>query len=91
MSAVSVGTHSRPTRPRVAAARKALTAARKRAAGAAAATQARMWSLRQAVLGVAGCAFVDGSAYQVNLGMGLLTTGVSLWLLGWLSEDEDED
>lgn len=91
MSTASIGSRSRPARSRAAAVRELLTAIGKRAANAAATTHARLWSLRQAALGVGGLACIDGSAYQVNFGIGLLTTGVSLLLLGWLGEDEDED
>lgn len=91
MSTASIDSHSRPAGSRGAAARKTLTAIGKRAANAAATTHARLWSLRQAALGVGGLACIDGSAYQVSLGIGLLTTGVSLLLLGWLGEDENED
>lgn len=89
MSTASLGAHSRPDRSRWSAARKTLAAAGTRAAKAAATTRARLWSLRQAVLGVAGLACIDGSAFQVNEGIGLLVTGGSLLLLGWLGEDDD--
>jgi len=88
MSTASIGAHSRPDESRWSAARKTLAAVGSRAANAAAGTRARLWSLRQAALGVAGLACIDGSAYQVNLGIGLLVTGGSLLLLGWLGEDE---
>lgn len=89
MSAVSISAHSRPEPSRWAATRKTLAAIGKRAADATAATQSRLWSLRQAALGIGGLACIDGSAYQVNTGTGLLVTGASLLLLGWLGEDDD--
>lgn len=90
MTAATVDTRPEPARSRWTAARKSLTVARRHVADAAAATQARVWSLRQAVLGVAGLACIDGSAFQVNTGTGLLVTGGSLLLLGWIGEDDDD-
>ena len=85
MSSITVGAHSRPPQGRWASARRAIAGVRATAADAWARSAARSpgWLRRMSpVLSIGGMACVDVSAYQVNLGVGLLVTGISGLTLG---------
>lgn len=90
MTTATLDTHSRPTPGRAAAARAAFTAWRHKARTAAGRTATnvagRVTDLRSAALIVGGFGFVDAAAYSIGTVLGLGATGVSLWLLEWLSD-----
>lgn len=87
MSTASIGAHSRPAEPRWPAARKTWADVKRRTAEAAGTARARAWSLRRAALTIGGFACIDAAAFQVNIGTGLLATGISALVLETLGED----
>lgn len=86
MTTASIGSHTRPATSRLAPARAAFAAWRRKAGVTTAQVATRAAGLRRAVLTVAGFGFVDAAAYEAHLIAGLVATGVSLWLLEWLSD-----
>lgn len=79
MTTATIGAHSRPAEARWANTRRTLAAWRRRSAGAATALWHRHGS---PALTISGLTCIDASAYQVNLGIGLLVTGISGLVLG---------
>lgn len=86
MTTASIGAHTRPDASRLAPARAAFAAWRRKAGTATAQAATQAAKLRRAALTVAGFGFVDAAAYEAHLIAGLVATGVSLWLLEWLSD-----
>ena len=87
MSSLTVGAHSRPRTDRWTGIRQAWAVVADVAAAAGHAVADRAARARQAVLTITGLGFVDAAAYQVTLGVGLASTGVSLLLLEYLTSE----
>jgi hypothetical protein len=83
MSAISVGAHSRPAPPRWETSRQLVAKWWQASARATAGAASR---LRHPVMTVSGLACIDAAAFQVNVGTGLLTTGVSILLYEWAED-----
>jgi hypothetical protein len=86
MTTATIGAH-RPAESRWTPARRELTRWRAKTANATRAAAARAMDFRRAVLTVTGFGFVDASAYQVTVGVGLLVTGASVLVLEWLTSE----
>jgi hypothetical protein len=86
MTTASLCAHTRQPVKRWTPAREGFAAWRRKAGAATAQVAARAAGLRRTALTVAGFGFVDAAAYEVGLIAGLVSTGVSLWLLEWLSD-----
>lgn len=90
MTTATLDAHSRRAPGRATAARATFAAWRRKAGLAASRTATnmagRVASIRSAALIVTGFGFVDAAAYSIKLVLGLAATGISLWLLEWLSD-----
>lgn len=93
MTTASIGAHTRPALGRSAAVRGTLTAWRRNLGSVAFKTAARAVTLRRAALTIAGFSLVDTSAFQlgaghVGTGVGLLTTGLSVFAFEYLTSGD---
>lgn len=86
MTTTTFGVHTRPAAGRTAAARAALKTWHLKAGATAGRIATRAAGMRRAALTVGGFGFIDAGIYRTGLIAGLVATGVSLWLLEWLSD-----